>query len=84
MYDLRVDERVERELRRIPANIRDKLRIKMKRLANNPRPYGCIKLSDEEGYRIRQGDYRVLYEIDDAEKIVKIYRAGHRSDVYRR
>lgn len=52
-------------------------------LAANPRPAGCEKLSGEEKYRIRQGDYRILYEIVDRDLIVTVVRVGNRRDVYR-
>jgi mRNA interferase RelE/StbE len=52
-------------------------------LKENPRPVGCKKLTNQEGYRIRIGNYRILYTIEDENKIVMIYRVGHRRDVYR-
>ncbi|HEY5284190.1 MAG TPA: type II toxin-antitoxin system RelE/ParE family toxin, partial [Polyangia bacterium] len=56
---------------------------KIQLLASNPRPPGCEKLSGAEKYRIRQGDYRILYEIDDAAKLVTIVKVGNRREVYR-
>ena len=53
-------------------------------LADNPRPYDCQKLSGREQYRIRRGDYRILYYIEDDVLIVYIVKVGHRKDVYRR
>lgn len=53
-------------------------------LADNPRPAGCVKLSGQEKYRIRQGVYRILYSIEDARLIVCVVKVGHRKDVYRR
>lgn len=61
------------------AQIKDKIRF----LSDNPRPPNCLKLSAEEGYRIRSGDYRILYRIDDKERIVYIYRVKHRKEAYR-
>jgi mRNA interferase RelE/StbE len=52
-------------------------------LENDPRPYGVKKLQGEEAYRLRVGDYPVLYTIDDTEMLVTIYAIGHRRDVYR-
>ena len=52
-------------------------------LANNPRPHGCEKLSGAEKYRIRQGGYRILYEIDDSTKSVTIVKVGNRREVHR-
>jgi mRNA interferase RelE/StbE len=56
---------------------------KIQLLASNPRPNGCEKLSGAEKYRIRQGDYRILYEIDDSTKLVTIVKVGNRREVYR-
>ena len=52
-------------------------------LASNPRPHGCEKLSGAEKYRIRQGDYRILYEIVDSTKLVIIVKVGNRKEAYR-
>ncbi|MCX6559211.1 MAG: type II toxin-antitoxin system RelE/ParE family toxin [Candidatus Aminicenantes bacterium] len=73
----------EKELRKLPAP--DLVRIigRISDLAGNPRPEGVSKLSGEERYRIRQGDYRIVYAIDDREKAVLIVKIGNRKDVYR-
>ncbi|MBE0432603.1 type II toxin-antitoxin system RelE/ParE family toxin [candidate division WOR-3 bacterium] len=55
----------------------------LRNLEKDPRPPGCLKLTTEEGYRIRIGRYRVLYEIGDQDKTVVVYRIKHRKDVYR-
>jgi len=60
-----------------------RIAAKIQHLSTEPRPVGAEKLSGEEKYRIRQGDYRVLYEIDDQAKTVTVVRIGHRGDVYR-
>jgi len=52
-------------------------------LKQNPRPHGYIKLTDREGYRIRSGDYRILYEIDEDKKVVLISNILHRKDAYK-
>jgi mRNA interferase RelE/StbE len=65
----------------------DRIRIdqRIRKLAQDPRPAGSKKLEGPgERYRIRQGDYRILYSIDDAIRIVAIIKVGHRKDVYRR
>ena len=64
-----------RELRRIVQRIRS--------LATNPRPPGCEKPTAQELYRIRQGDYRVVYSVQDSERSVWIVKIGHRREVYR-
>ena len=52
-------------------------------LASNPRPSGSLKLTAEEGYRIRSGNYRILYRIDDKNNIIYIYRIKHRKESYK-
>lgn len=54
------------------------------RLANDPRPRGCEKLAGGERYRVRQGDYRIVYSVEDALLVVWVVKVGHRRDVYRR
>lgn len=82
-YSLRIKQSAERELRRLPrADLRRMVR-RIQQLGNNPRPPGCEKLFGENGYRVRQGDYRILYTVDDAARIVVIYKIGHRGEVYR-
>jgi mRNA interferase RelE/StbE len=51
-------------------------------LGKTPRPPSCLKLTSREGYRVRQGSFRILYEIDDEKRTVTIFRIGHRRDVY--
>ena len=58
--------------------------MRIRSLADDPRPPGSLKRSGEEKYRIRQGDYRILYEIEDDVLIVVVVRIGHRRDVYER
>jgi len=72
------------ELGRLPK--KDLLRIleRIQSLEQNPRPHGCEKLSAMERYRVRQGDYRMVYAVDDQEKTIDIVKIGHRSEVYRR
>jgi len=67
----------------VPLTDRRRIVAKIHALASNPRPVGCDKLSGEEKYRIRQGDYRILYQIVDHELIVTVVKVGNRRDVYR-
>lgn len=78
-YDLSIKESAARELRALPRN--DLRRIHA--LAIDPRPFGCEELAGDIGYRIRQGDYRVVYAIDDEKRLVEILKVGHRREVYR-
>lgn len=72
------------ELRRVPTKDRERITDRIGALAGDPRPHGCEKLSTQDKYRIRQGDCRIVYTIDDVEVTVWVVRIGHRRDVYRR
>jgi mRNA interferase RelE/StbE len=61
-----------------------RINAKIASLAANPRPPGCRKLSEEEQYRLRQGDWRILYEINDTAGEVTIVKIAHRREAYRR
>jgi mRNA interferase RelE/StbE len=65
-----------------PKDFRRVIKV-IRLLSDNPRPFGSLKLTAEEGYRIRVGDYRILYRIDDAENRVLIYRVKHRQGAYK-
>jgi len=82
-YRLVFTRSARRELERLPKGEIPRLTRRVQNLAGDPRPVGCEKLSGTDFYRIRQGDYRVLYRIDDAERLVDILRLGHRREVYR-
>jgi len=68
----------------VPGKDRSRVVERIAGLAHNPRPPGCEKLSGEDKYRIRQGDYRILYEIVDDQLVVTVVRIGNRRDVYQR
>ena len=66
-----------------PKKDRQRLVGRISKLADNPRPPGCEKLSGQEKYRIRQGRYRIVYSIEDQDLIIYVVKVGHRKDVYR-
>lgn len=68
----------------MPTKDRQRIVTRIGKLAHEPRPAGVEKLSADDKYRIRQGDYRILYEIVDADLIVTVVRIGNRREVYRR
>ena len=82
-YTLVFETRAKKEFFDLPRQSVDLLRHVIDDLENNPRPSGAKKLSGADGYRVRKGDYRVLYTINDKDRVVTIYRIGHRKDVYR-
>lgn len=82
-YELRIKASVAKDLRDLPkADVR-RIVERIECLRDEPRPFGCEKLSALERYRIRQGNYRIIYEIFDAEIVVEVVKVGHRKDVYR-
>ena len=83
MYQLSINNSAQKQLDKISYNEVKRISTKLILLKNNPRPAGCKKLHNEKGYRIRIGDYRVLYEVDDNKKTVIIYKIAHRKEVYR-
>jgi mRNA interferase RelE/StbE len=83
LYQVLVKRSAEKELDRLPSNVRDRVLKRLLALEDSPRPQGIKKLQGEEAYRLRVGDYRVLYTIDDTAQIVTIYSVGHRREVYR-
>ena len=74
--------RAQKELARFPSTAYERVKIAILELSENPRPKGCRRLVGREGWRIRVGDYRIIYEIDDEQKIVTVLHVGHRRDVY--
>jgi mRNA interferase RelE/StbE len=82
-YELEVRPSVSKDVKGIPAEDLGRILTKIEALREDPRPSGCTKLSGQEHYRIRQGHYRIVYEIHDARLIVVVVRVGHRRDVYR-
>lgn len=82
-YSLHIRRSAAREINALPAKDRRRVVARIALLATDPRPVGCEKLSGEEKYRVRQGDFRILYEIIDAELVVTVVKVGHRRDVYR-
>ena len=75
--------RAQRELDSLDHLQYPRVRDAMLTLATDPRPPGCRKLTGRDGWRIRAGDYRVLYEIDDQRREVLVVHVGHRRDDYR-
>jgi mRNA interferase RelE/StbE len=72
-----------REIDALPKKERQRIVRKIQSLADEPRPRGCEKLSGEDKYRIRQGDYRIVYSISDRDLTVIVVKVAHRREVYR-
>ena len=82
-YELRVRRSVAKDLRGVPKEDVKRILRRMEALCDDPRAAGCEKLTGAELYRVRQGDYRIVYEIHDHWITVEVIRVGHRRAVYR-
>ena len=82
-YELVFRKSVAKDLRAFPKQDVKRIMQRIRSLADDPRPPGCEKLSGQERYRVRQGAYRIVYEIEDYRLSVLIVKVGHRRDVYR-
>jgi len=67
----------------LPRKDLEKIVRKIRALEVEPRPPGCRKLSGQDRYRLRQGDYRIVYRVDDARRIVEVYKIGNRREIYK-
>jgi len=83
VYKIFFKESVRKDLDSIPKNDLQRILERIGALAGDPRPIGCEKLSGQEKYRIRQGNYRIIYSIQDTELTVWVVKVGHRREVYR-
>jgi len=83
-YSVWIRRRAQKELAHLQKAPYYQVRDRILALADDPRPSGSQKLTGREGWRLRVGALRVLYEIDDAAKTVTILHVGHRRDIYRR
>ena len=82
-YAVFILRRAQKELSQLPSEVYEQAKKNIRSLVEEPRPQGCKKLTGREGWRIRVGDYRIIYEIDDARSVVTVLDIGHRRDVYR-
>lgn len=82
-YIVSLKHSAEKELERFPAKIQDRIIEHLISLTEEPRPSGVKKLRGREGYKIRVGNYRILYVIDNAEEKVEVFSIAHRKDAYR-
>jgi mRNA interferase RelE/StbE len=84
-YRVETTERAMKEFLALPSPVQERLNAVVKHLAIDPRPRGCVKLETfKNAFRVRAGDYRVIYVVDDEAEVVTITKFGHRGSVYRR
>lgn len=83
MFNVIITSRAEKELRQLDRQIKNRVTKAALNLADDPRPAGCLKVKSEEKlWRVRVGDYRIGYEVDDAKREVTIIKVGHRNEFY--
>jgi len=82
-YKVTFKKSVAKDLRSIPKKDIKRILACIDNLANDPRADGCIRLSEQEKYRVRQGLYRIVYEIQDKKLVIQIVKVSHRSSVYK-
>jgi len=83
VYSIFFKDSVRKDLDSIPKNDLQRIIERIGSLAEQPRPMGCEKLSGQEKYRLRQGNYRIIYSIQDANLTIWVVKVGHRREVYR-
>ena len=84
-YKIEISKSAEKSLQRIPKKDILKVVQSIQSLAISPFPEGCRKLQGEENtYRIRQGNYRVIYEVEDNRLLILVLKIGHRKDIYKK
>jgi len=82
-YDPRIKPSAVKELEALQAKDRPRIVSKIQNLAVDPRPPGCEKLTGQDRFRLRQGDFRILFEVDDSLRTITVVKIGHRRDIYR-
>ena len=82
-YDLLIERRAQKQLAKIPEPDRGRIIAAVRELAEEPRPEGVKKLTGREAWRIRVGNYRIIYDIHDEKLAVLVIAIGHRRDIYR-
>jgi mRNA interferase RelE/StbE len=82
-YEILLKPAAQRQLKKLPGAVQRELVALIERLSQDPRPPGCKKLKGRQSqYRVRLGDYRVIYSIEEMALVVRIIKVGHRRDIY--
>ena len=82
-YRIEILRSAQRQIAKIDRQDQSRIVMAIRDLASSPRPAGCKKLSSRPAWRIRVGDYRVIYEIHDDQLLILVVTIGHRRDIYR-
>lgn len=83
MYEILIAEPAEKMLDKLPVAVAERLIKAIYKLADQPRPPKCVKLSGSDNYRIRVGDYRIIYSILDDVLVIEVLKIGNRREIYR-
>ncbi|MBA2692042.1 MAG: type II toxin-antitoxin system RelE/ParE family toxin [Rubrobacter sp.] len=83
MYEIVFKQKGRRAVARLPESVHGRVMRAIDSLAENPRPTGCRRLRGRKDWRVRVGDYRIIYGIDDDRRIVEILSAAHRREIHR-
>ena len=82
-YSIEITTSAQRQFKKLPQDLQDRILPKLFELEIHPKPFGTKKLADSDFYRIRVGDYRVIYSVDDSMRNIKILDIAHRREIYR-
>ena len=82
-WDIEFKRSAAKSLKKIRVEDREKIAQAIIDLQSNPRPTGSIKITNQNAYRIRQGDYRIIYTINNHKLIIEIIKIGHRREIYK-
>lgn len=82
-YQVKVLKRARKALLFLTAQLQERLTTAINRLADDPRPPGCLRMTGVDSWRIRVGDYRIIYDIEDSVLTVLVVEVGHRREIYR-
>ena len=82
-YKILIKRSAEKEFLAVPKGDRRRILTRIRKLSSDPRPSGCERIRGDTAYRIRQGDWRIVYTVSDVERVVTIFKIGHRREVYR-
>jgi mRNA interferase RelE/StbE len=82
-YTVELPNRAKQDLAALPPDLQTRIVKALRKLAENARPSGVKKLKGEDAYRLRVGDYRLIYEVHDKRLLVLVVKIGHRREVYR-
>ncbi|GAB3723520.1 type II toxin-antitoxin system RelE family toxin [Spirosoma lituiforme] len=81
-YNVVLTKTAQKQLDKMPDQVADMLLDTIEKLADEPRPDGCKKLKGRSGYRVRKGDYRLIYDIQDDILTIEVVAVGHRRQIY--